>query len=139
MATITPTPYILRDMLVTIGSDEYAAAIDQLTITPKTSPQVFQGGRPSAKFVDLPDPEWDVAIQYAQDNAATSFTRYLHANQGKVVDMTFQPKAGTLSAANPAVKCKVMILPGTLGGTIGQHAKSSVTLPAIDQPAFVTA
>lgn len=137
MATITPTPYILRDMLVTIGADEFAAAIDQLTITPKPSPQVFQGGRPSAKFMELPEPDWDVAIQYAQDNATTSLTRYLHDNQGKTVVMKFQPKAGTLSAANPAVTVSVLIVPGTLGGTIGQHAKSTVTLPATNQPAFV--
>jgi hypothetical protein len=134
---ITPTPFTFRDATVQIGTDNYEAAISKAEIVPTTATVVFKGVAPGASFTDVTEASWVANIEYAQDwSNPDSLANYLHEHAGETVDMTFVPKRGT---GQPSVTAEVILVPGSIGGTVDQTAKGSVSLGVNGKPAIVPA
>lgn len=124
------SPYSLKACLLSIGTDNFEAAVTQVQFDPATSPtttRFINGGI----YKDAPVPDWTATIGLAQDLATGSLTRYLLANSGLTKAAVFTP----ISGGAAAVSANVIILPGTLGGSAdGNLAMSTVQLPVIGTP-----
>lgn len=112
---------------------DFAAACSEVTITPKTSQQSFQGMKKTAKFTDFGDPEWSATLTLAQDLGTGSLTRFLLDNGGKRAAMRFRPTTG----AGAAVDVNVVLGPPTLGGKVAGYATTTATLGVEGQPQIV--
>lgn len=138
MAVIAVKPFVLKDCTVTIKDGvtnvgDYQSHVSKVSIDPNTPTQTWKGLTPAAVFVDSGNPEWMCNVEYAQDyETANSFAQYLLANPGKQVTMEFTPKTGGKKAT-----VTVVLVPGSIGGTVGAFATASVGLPVVGQPAIV--
>lgn len=116
---------------VTIGTDEYTAAIDSAVLNP-TTPQTVINDIGGGVTVATGVPVWALALSVVQDLVtANSLSQYLIANAGQVKPLTYKPQAGTDAKT---FTVSVVIIPGGIGGAGGSVAKSSVTLPVNGQP-----
>lgn len=137
MAKIAVKPFVLKDCTVTIKDGatavgDYEAHVSKVSLDPNTPTQTWKGLTPSAVFVDSATSEWTCSVEYAQDfETANSFASYLLANPGKSVTMEFTPKNGGTAKKATAT---VILVPGSIGGTVGAFATASVALPVVGQP-----
>lgn len=116
---------------ISIGADEYTAAITGAVLTPTT---------PTAAITDISGttthvagtPVWALQLNFSQDLAtASSLSQYLIANAGTKKAVTYKPQAG---ATSKSFALNALILPAPIGGTGGAVASSQVTLPIDGQP-----
>lgn len=118
---------------VSLGADEYTAAIESCMLNPATPVAVINdvgGGVQAVSGVTV----WTVVLAMLQDLiTASSLSQYLIANSGKVVDLAYKPQSGT---GAKTFTIKVLIVPGAIGGAGGSVAKASVTLQGVGQPAI---
>lgn len=125
MAAITVAPFVLKDVLLTIGLDNYEAHASQVEFTPTASTQTWQGLTPSATFSDTTIATWTCTLAYAQDwETPDSLSQYLLENEGTSQSATFSPKSGT----GPSFTATLSITPGAIGGTVNAFATATVTL-----------
>lgn len=135
MADIAVKPIVLKDCTLSIAADNYQAHVSQVTMTPNSQSQTWQGLTPDATFTDVSTATWTVTLAYAQDWVTpNALSRYLHENEGVTVAMTFEPKSG-----GPGFIVDVVITPGAIGGTVNQFATATVTLPAQGKPELLPA
>lgn len=135
MAEIAVEPYVLKNCVMEIDEDDYAAALSGVVFTPSSSQVTFQGLKPAAQFSDITPATWTCDLNYAQDlETATSLTHYLHAHEGEAVEAVFVPIDG--DAGQPKVTATIIITPGALGGQGRQYATSSVKLGVKGKPAL---
>lgn len=133
MATITSAPYVLKDAVLTIDSDDYEAHVSSVTLTPSTSTVTWQGITPAASFTDTTSPSWTCALAYAQDWTTTdSLAQYLLENAGERKTMVFQPVGAT--AGDPTFTATVIIAPGPIGGAVNTVQVGTVTLGVVGEP-----
>lgn len=136
MADITPTPLYLKDVILTVDGDTYEKAVSSVTLTPAVAMATFKGLDEAAVYNESGAATWNADIVYVQDwDSIHSFSAYLFANQGSKVTMTFKPKSlsgGTFSAT-------VLIVHGSIGGTVDAFATSTVSMPVEGQPTFTPA
>jgi len=131
MATIPAQPLVLKDALLTIGTDDFQKAVSSVTIVPSTSTVQWRGLEPDAVFTDVTPATWAVTIEYAQDwEEEDSLSMRLFEAQGESLPLTFAPQKGT---GNRKFSVNAVIVPGTIGGAVGTYATASVTLPC-DKP-----
>lgn len=136
MATIAVTPFVLKDCVLSIEADDYAAAVSTLTLTPTTQMVSFVGLKPGAISTDATEPTWTLGLTYAQDwVSADSLSRYLFDNQGLAKDAVIKPQSGV----GPSFAVEIIITPGAIGGTGQQTATATVTLGVNGQPTLVPA
>jgi hypothetical protein len=131
MATIAHSPFVLRDVDLLIGSDDYKLHTSQVEFTPATSPVTWTGlGNNS--FSATPTATWTVTMALAQDwTTENSLSRFLLENEGDEVEIEFAPQSG-----GPSFTSTVTITPGGIGGTAGAVAVSSVTM-SCSKPVYV--
>lgn len=138
MATITPTSVLyMRNSTLTLGTpgDEFAAAIQSMTLTPSTTIVKEKGLRPGSVFSFASDPEWDLEVSYMQDwSDEDSLSFYLFNHSGETVPAVIEPEAGGLSVA-----VNVTIVAGAIGGALDAVAKATVTLGVTGQPVLTPA
>lgn len=136
MAIVTPTPLYLEDCQITIGTDDYGAAINSVELVPSVSIARFVGLKPDAEWKRA-DIDWSLNLSYIQDwEAASSLARKLWSAQGStLVGCTFKPKTG----AGPKFTVDLFIVPGSVGGAARAHSVSSVSLGVVGQPDFTYA
>jgi hypothetical protein len=132
--TVVAAPFTLKDVSLLIGPTatnfEFRTSVDGVTFTPSSS-QVNWTGLGLNPYTDQTTATWTVTLSYAQDwDTANSLSKYLHANEGSTVDCVFKPK----QAGTPSVTAKVVITPGTIGGTVNQVATATVTLGLVAKP-----
>lgn len=120
------TPYALKTATLTLGSDDYTAAVSQVLFTPSTSTSTWTGIGGNV-ISDLSTASWTVAIGYAQDLAPTGLTRYLLDHAGEKVPAVFTPKSG-----GPAINATVTLTPGAIGGTAGADLSTATATFAVD-------
>ncbi|WP_144797705.1 hypothetical protein [Microbacterium paludicola] len=126
MASIAVKPLVLKDVTLTVGTDNYEKHVSSVTFTPSSSTITWQGLNPDAKFTDVTSADWTVAIEFVQDwETEDSFSQYLFENEGETETMVFTPKKGT---GNKTFTADVTITPGAIGGTVNAYATTSVTL-----------
>lgn len=133
MATINPTPLYLKDVILTVGSDQFEKAISNAAFTPTVPTATFKGLSDDAVYTQAGAASWMVDLTFVQDwDSADSLSAYLFNNQGEEVTLTFKPKSltgGTFSAT-------VVIVPSSIGGAVDTYATSTVSLPMVGQPSF---
>ena len=135
MASITVQPFTLKDVALSLGSDDYAAHVDQVTFTPASSTTTWTGLK-SNTFTDVSTATWTVTLNYAQDwTTEDSLSLYLFENEGETVTATFKPRAGV----GPSFTADLVITPGAIGGTVNQVATASVTLGVDGKPVLIPA
>lgn len=132
MTAIVPTPLFLKDALVKFGAtDSYEAAVRDVKFTPSTSVVTTRAMSPAAVYQDVDVATWMLEMTYLQDwSTTTSLARYLYANEGNEVVLTFEPITG-----GATITATVTIVPGAIGGTVGQYAEATVAMPST-KPAF---
>jgi len=133
MATVAVKPFVLRDVTLLIGEDNYEAHVSEVTFTPTVS-QVSWTGLANNTVTSQTTATWTVTLGYAQDwNTADSLSQYLHDAEGTTVAVEFVPgdDQGSFDA-------NVTLAPGSIGGTAGAFATSTVTL-GCDKPVFTPA
>lgn len=130
MAQITIEPFVMRNVDLTIGTDEYKSHVATVRLVP-TTPTVSWGGLDGTSGRTFPGvTTWVAEIGYAQDFAtANSLARYLHEHEGETVPFVFKPVSG-----DPGASADVVIVPGAIGGDINTVATSTVTLPVDGKP-----
>lgn len=132
MTVITTTPIVLKDCLVTIGTDSFQTAITKVQLTPSASVQVAKAVSPGAVYTDTDEASWTADLEWLQDWATLgNLGQYLHDNEGDTVPMTFEPKAG-----GATVTCEVILTPGPIGGGVGVYATAAVSLGVVGKPAI---
>lgn len=132
MAAITPTPLFIKDALVKFGADSFEAAVRDVKFTPSSSVVSTRGMTPSAVYQNIDVATWTLDMTFLQDwSVNNSLGRYLYANEGQTVALTFEPITG-----GATITANVVITPGAIGGAVGAYAESSVTLPS-SKPVFV--
>jgi hypothetical protein len=123
MATVAVNPFVLRDVDLVIGADNYEAHTSQVEFTPTTS-QVSWTGLANNTVTSQTTATWQCTIALAQDwGTPNSLSQYLMDNEGEVVSVTFTPASGQGS-----FEADVTITPGAIGGTAGAFAVATVTL-----------
>lgn len=139
MAIISPVPFVMRNVILTLGSpgDDFAKAVSSATLTPSSGTAEFKGLKPDAVYTYSQAVTWTLDLEYAQDWAATtatgSLSRYLFANQGTNVAATLN--ANDVAAGGETLwTMTVSIAPGAVGGAVDDVATASVSLGVVGAP-----
>ncbi len=133
---IVPDPITIKDAVLTLslnGTDvyDYKAAVAKARLAPTVSVSTFTGIG-GQKVVSLDDVAWALEVDYPQDWAtANSLSQFLLANAGKTATAVLTPKAG---GTPKTATVTVLLVPGGIGGTYGQRADESVSLPCTTAP-----
>lgn len=127
-------PIYLDNSTLIVNSKDYAAAATKIECTPNLTTTTFRGMKKGAKFSNTSVESHTLAIDFAQDyEAADSFSNLCHENAGEIVEVEFAPKEG-----GQAWTVDVQLVPGGIGGGVGTHAVSSISLPVQGEPRKVT-
>ena len=133
MVQIAVNPFVLRDVDLTIGTDNYEAHVSQVEFVPAAAALTWIGLANNTHAATA-TATWTVTLAGAQDWATTnSLSQYLHDNEGTVVPVTFTPADGQGSFT-----ADVTISPANIGGTGGAFSVFSVSL-GCTKPAFTAA
>lgn len=120
----------MKDVTLNFAANGYEKHVSSVTFTPKASTISWQGLTPTAKFTDVTAAEWTCVIEYVQDwDTTNSLSKYLFANEGTTVAVTFKPK----QAGTPSFAANLVLTPGAIGGKVNAYATTSVTLGS-DKP-----
>lgn len=136
MPQISPSPIVLKDVTVTIGTDTYEKQVSQVLLTPTANAQSWRGLNPQASYSDVDTATWAAAVTFAQDHETPgSLSLYLFDNEGQKVTMLIKPRSGS----GPSYQVTVTLTPGGIGGQVGSWAESTVTLPCDGKPQRIAA
>lgn len=125
MVAIAVSPFVLRDVVLTIGTDSYEKHVSAVTFTPSASVQTFVGLGGNT-HTDTSTATWTCNLEYAQDwGTENSLSQYLMDNEGDQVTVVFTPKS---AVAGTFFTSTVTLSPGAIGGSGGAFATASVTL-----------
>jgi len=133
MTKLTVQPFVLKDVVFIVETDDYARHVSEVLFTPTvTQDEIkWQGLSPDASFSDTSAPEtsWAVSVGYAQDwETADSFSRYLRDNAGLDKAVTFEPKSGV----GTSFASTITIVPGPVGGAVKTVAVGQVSMKATE-------
>jgi hypothetical protein len=137
MATtpIVPAPLVVKNAELTLslnGTDvyDYQAAVATAKFTPSAQTSIFTGIG-GQKLVQLAAVDWTLELAFPQDwQTANSLSAFLLANAGATATAALTPSAG-----GDAYTATVLLVPGGIGGTYGQQADETVSLPCTTAPA----
>lgn len=134
MSTIAVKPFVLKDVLLSVATDNYEAHVSQVQFDPSSSIQVWQGLTPTSVHTDVTTATWQAVLAYAQDwETPNSLSRYLYDHEGQEVPVVFKPRSGS----GPSFSATLVITPGSIGGTFNSFATGSVTLGVKGKPQIV--
>lgn len=135
MTVIDIEPLILRNVELTIGKDDFAKNVSQVTFTPSTS-EISWTGLALNTYSETGTAVWKCTLTYAQDwGNAESLSRFLFNHEGEKVEATFRPVKNT----GPSFKARLVITPGAIGGNVNAVATASVTLGCLEKPELIPA
>lgn len=138
MPVIAVTPFVLKNVSMKIGSDNYEAHVSQVEFVPATSEVTWKGLTPTSVFSDTTAPTWTCVLSFAQDWAtANSLSSYLLANAGNTVSAVFGPKGATTGAT--IFTASIILAPPNIGGTVDAVAVGQVTCGVVGAPVKSTA
>lgn len=134
MAAIAVNPFAMKNALLLVPTDDYAAHVSSVECVPTTS-TVTWTGLAGNTFTDASTPTWVLNAAYAQDwENPNSLANYFLAHVGEEIEVTFEPVAG-----GAGFTVTVKIVPGAIGGAVNAVAVANVSLPVIGQPVLVPA
>ena len=135
MTVIAVQPFILRDVDLLIGADNYEAHVSSVRFEPSSSTVTWKGLTPAAKFSAQTSAEWTCVLTLAQDwETANSLASYLLANEGESVDVTFRPVSG-----GPGFDATLILSAPAIGGDVDTIPTSQVTCGVDGVPVPVAA
>lgn len=136
MPEIEVKPFILTDVDLTLGGNDYAASVSQVEIAPNGGQLVSWKGLKKGSVFNFPtEPTWQLNLGFAQDfETAQSLSNYLFQHYGDTVPGTFAPKSGGGHWTFDAI-----LVPGSIGGQGDAVATASVTLGLAGKPVWVPA
>lgn len=129
MATVAVSPIVLKDVNLSILSDDYGAHATSVEFVPSASVITIKGLKPEAVFSDVATATWTCNLSIIQDWSETGFSRYLFENEGAEKVVTFTPKSG-----GPTFTATVLITPGSAGGAVDTFAVATVSLGVKGKP-----
>jgi len=133
MAQIAVAPYVLKDVIMQIGTDTYEMHCSSVLFTPSTSVLTWQGLTPAAAFSDSTSPSWTCTLNYAQDwVTANSLAQYLSTNSNTQKVAIFKPQGVT--TGKPIFTATLIIAPGPIGGDVNTVQVGTVTLGVVGVP-----
>ena len=134
MAVIAAVPFVLKNVTLKVGSDNYEAHVSEVTFTPSTSTVTWQGLTPAAAFSDATTATWVCTMAYAQDwDTTNSLANYLLANAGTAKVAVFQPNAAA-GAGHAIFTATLNIVAGPIGGAVNVVQTGSVTCGVVGVP-----
>lgn len=126
-------PFTMTNVTLSIGVDDYAKAVSEVTLTPTPNTSRFVSVAPAGITQVGGTTEWAMTIAYAQDwKTANSLSAYLLANAGQTKSIKLTPQGTTVG--DPVFTVDAVIVPGPIGGPANTTAVGSVTLQVIGQP-----
>lgn len=135
MAAIGLTPIILKDVVLTIGTNDYQGHVSSVEFAPSASIVNWKGLTPTASYSFPTSATWQANLSYAQDWATpNSLSRYLFEHEGETVSATFEPVAG-----GPGFSADLIITPGTIGGAVDTVGVGTVSLGVQGRPEYIPA
>ena len=138
MSVIEVRPFIMRNAIVSFGTDDFAKAVSTAKIVPTSGQSEFKGLKPSAVFTFPQATLYALELSYAQDwSAETSLSRYLFDHKGEQVPFTLNPDDTT--GMTPGVGSTswtgvVALTSGDIGGDVDSVAVTTVTLGIVGEP-----
>lgn len=137
MPEITVRPFIMRNAIIQLGTDDFAAAVSTAAITPAGGTADFKGLKPEAVFTFPQASTYVLEMTYAQDwNSATSLSRYLWEHKGETVPFTLNPDdtSADTTVGSTSWSGTVAIVPGAVGGDVDAVATATVSLGIVGEP-----
>lgn len=135
MATIAVNPLVLKDVVLSLGTDNYQSSVEQVAFTPSAS-SITWTGLALNTHTDVSTATWTCALTYVQDwETEDSLSRFLFDNEGSEIAATFTPRTGS----GPSFTADLIITPGSIGGNVNAYAKATVTLGVKAKPVLVPA
>lgn len=132
MADITVAPFMLKDVDLKIGSDNYEAHVSQVEFVPSSSTVTWKGLTPTSVHSYGTTATWTCNLTFAQDwTTANSLSRYLHTNEGTEISVEFAPVTG-----GAKFTATLIVTPGSIGGQVDGVATATVTLGVKGKPAY---
>ncbi|MFC5930205.1 hypothetical protein D6T64_05635 [Cryobacterium melibiosiphilum] len=136
MASIAVNPLVLKDVVLTFGTNSYEEHVSNVTFTPTASVLTWKGLTPTSVHSAVTTATWAAALTYVQDfETADSLAVYLFNNEGEEVNVTFKPRSGS----GPSFTATLTITPGAIGGAIDAYSEATVTLGCKGKPVLVPA
>lgn len=133
MAQIAVAPFVIKNALIQVATDNYEKHVSSAAFTPQVSPVTWQGFTPDSAFSDAGSPIWTLTLAYAQDwTTANSLAQYLLANAGQQKVIVFKPQGAT--TGTPIFTATCIIVPGPIGGDVNSVQVGSVTMGVIGAP-----
>lgn len=134
MVDIAVAPIVMKNVNLLVPTDNYAAHVSSVTITP-TAPTFSWTGLAGNTFNASGAATWVCAMVYAQDwETANSLSQYLHANEGEKITVTFEPVEGGAGWTVPLI-----VVPGAIGGAVNTVGTATATMPCTAKPTLVPA
>jgi hypothetical protein len=126
-------PFVLRDVDLLIGADNYEAHVSQCEYVP-TTPQLTWTGLANNTVAASGTATWVLTLSGAQDwETADSLSQYLHEHEGESVVVTLTPADGSGSFTST-----ITISPANIGGTAAAFSVFTVSMGST-KPAFTPA
>lgn len=130
MATIAVHPLVLKDVLLTVGTDNYEAHVSSVTFTPSASTVTWKGLTPTSVHTAGTTATWTVDLTYVQDwDTPNSLSAYLFDNEGEEVTVTFEPVNG-----GDSFGATIIAAPGAIGGAVDTFGETTVSLGVKGKP-----
>lgn len=129
MPAITPVPLVVKDCLV-MFTDSYEKAVSEVAFVPSTSQISFTAVSPGAVYTDVTPATWVLNLTFVQDwDTVGSLSHFLFSHEGESLPITVEPKTG-----GATITATVVIVPGSIGGTVGTYGTSTVALGVVGKP-----
>ncbi|MFT4295640.1 MAG: hypothetical protein QM582_09540 [Micropruina sp.] len=132
-------PYVMRDIDLILGDaatgPNFKCQVRSVKLTPETNVQRTKTACPTGQYAAVDDPEWTLEIGYlvGEDNGTLPtiepLAEFLLENSGEELPFTFRPIAGGDSWSGT-----VQLVPGPVGGEVGNFSEETVQLPVTGQP-----
>lgn len=133
MTQIAIAPFVLKDILLTLGTDNYETNVSKVLFEPDVQIVTWQGLTPASSFSDQTSPIWTCTLDYAQDwVTANSLAAYLLANAGLQKTAVFKPQGAT--TGKPILTATLIMAPGPFGGEVNKVPVGTVKLGVVGQP-----
>ena len=130
MAAIAVAPFLLTDVTLLVGTDNYEAHVSTVSFEPSSSVVNWNGLTPASSFSFGTNPVWVCNLTYAQDwTTPNSLSAYLFAQAGTEKAVEFVPVNG-----GATIEATLIIQPGAIGGDVNAVATASVSLGVKGKP-----
>jgi hypothetical protein len=134
MAVVDVTPFVMKNAIIQLGTDDFAKAVSSASITPAGGIITWKGLKPTAVFTFPESVTYTLDLEYAQDWGSTnSLSQYLFEHQGETVACTVNVN-DVATGGETSWAMQVAISAGAVGGAVDNVATATVSLGIVGQP-----